>query len=85
MSDDNQADQLRQQIQQLESIVKPHLERKAVERLGNIKLAHPEKYVQTLALLAQMFQSGKIDHLDDDQLKSFLKKISPKRSFNIRK
>ena len=82
---DPEVEQLRQQIMQLETTVKPCLSKKAIERLGNIKVAHPEKYVQTLALLTKLIQSGKIEHLDDEQLKSLLKKLSPQRSFNIRK
>ena len=78
--------QLQQQIQQLEFIVKQVLTKKALERYGNLKTAHPEKAVQLLVILAQAIQSGQIDKIDDDKLKEILKKLTPpKKDFKIRK
>ena len=78
--------QLQQQVQQLEMLVKQKLTKKALERFGNVKAAHPEKAIQLLAVLGQAIQSGKLNEIDDDQLKEILMKITPeKKEFNIRR
>ncbi len=78
--------QLQQQIQQLEIIVKQKLTKKALERFGNVKAAHPEKAIQLLAVLGQAIQSGQINEIDDEQLKEILIKITPeKKEFNIKR
>jgi DNA-binding TFAR19-related protein (PDSD5 family) len=78
--------QLQQQVQQLEMLVKQRLTKQALERFGNVKAAHPEKAIQLLAVLGQAIQSGKIEEIDDDQLKEILMKLTPeKKEFNIRR
>lgn len=78
--------QLQQQIAQLEAIVKPRLTKEALERYGNLKLAHQDKAMQALVLLAQTFQSGQINHVNDEQLKELLKRLTPKKkNFDIRR
>lgn len=78
--------QLRQQITQLEAIVKPGLTKEALERYSNLKIAHKEKAIQALVLLAQTFQSGETRQINDEQLKELLKRLTPKkRKFDIRR
>lgn len=79
--------QLQQQIQQLELMVKQKLTKKALERFGNVKAAHPEKAIQLLAVLGQAIQTGRIDdQVDDNQLKDILLKITPeKKEFKIKR
>ena len=78
--------QLQQQIQQLEMVVKQKLTKKALERFGNVKAAHPEKAIQLLAVLGQAIQAGQLNEIDDDQLKEILIKITPeKKEFNIKR
>ncbi len=78
--------QLQQQIEQLEIVVKQKMTKQALERFGNIKSAHPEKAIQLLAILGQAIQAGKIEEIDDDQLKEILMKLTPeKKEFKIRK
>lgn len=72
-------DHLRQQILQLEQLVRPLLTRDALERLGNVKIAHPEMYVHALTIIGQYGKS-----VDDGQLREILKKISPHSRFKIR-
>lgn len=79
-------EQIQQQIQQLEFIVKRILTKKALERYGNLKAAHPEKAVQLLAVIGQAIQAGKIGQIDDEQLKELLRRLSPEKSeFKIRR
>ena len=73
------------QIQQLETLARGHLDAKAFERYTNIKLAHPEKAIQVLALVAQLVQSGK-KQIGDEDLKRFLMMMeSPKRETKIKR
>ena len=77
--------QLQQQIAQLESVVKQALTKDALERFGNLKAAYPEKAVQVLVVLGQLIQSGKINKIDDGQLKELLSTIATrKKDFKIR-
>jgi len=78
--------QLRQQLQQLEIMVKQRMTKQALERVGNIKSAHPEKAIQVLAVLGQLIQTGKIEEIDDDQLKDILMRLTPeKKEFKIKR
>ena len=78
--------QFRQQVQQLETLVKQRMTKEAVQRYGNIKLANPDKAVQLLAILGQFIQSGGIEMIDDELLKKILMKMQePKKDFNIKK
>ena len=78
--------QFRQQVQQLETLVKQRMTKEAVQRYGNIKLANPDKAVQLLAILGQFIQSGRLEAIDDELLKKILMKMQePKKDFNIKK
>ena len=82
----NETAKLQQQIEQIESFVKQAFTKEALERYGNLKTAHPEKAVQILAILGQAIQQGKIEKIDDTQLKEILLKITPeKKEFKIRR
>jgi programmed cell death protein 5 len=78
--------QLQQQVQQLEIMVKQKMTKQALERFGNIKSAHPEKAIQVLAVLGQAIQTGKLEEIEDDQLKEILMKLTPeKKEFKIKR
>jgi len=79
--------EFRQQVQQLEMLVKQRMTKEALERFGNVKSAHPEKALHLLAILGQAIQTGQIeDQIDDDQLKDILLKLTPeKKDFKIRR
>ena len=82
----NEEEQMKQQIDQLEVIVKQALTKEALQRYGNFKAAFPDRAVQLLVILAQAIQSGQITKIDDDTLKEILKKISSeKREINIKR
>ena len=77
---------IQQQVEQLESLVKQTFTKEALERYGNLKTAHPEKAIQLLVILGQAVQQGKINLINDDQLKDILIKLAPeKKEFNIRR
>ena len=76
--DSEEAD-IQQQIAQLELLVKKVLTKKALQRYGNLKTAHPDTAVQLLVLLGQAIQSGQIKTVDDDALKNLLMRLQPKK------
>ena len=68
-----------EQVAQAEVIVKKAMTKEAVQRYGTVKLAHPEVAMGALAVMFQMLQTGKLQHVTDDTLKELLKNISPKK------
>ena len=72
-------EEMKQQIEQLEAVVKQALTKEALERYGNLKAAFPDRAVQLLVILVQALQSGQIKNIDDNTLKDILKKITPKK------
>ena len=75
-----------QSIAMLENFVRPHLARDAWDRYTNIKLAHPEKAVKMLAVLAQVLQEGRLQgELSDAQFKQLASQLEPpQRKTNIK-
>ena len=71
--------EVQQQIQALENLVKLRLTKKAMERYGNLKTAHPEKAVYVLTVLAQSIQTQDIKQITDEQLKDLLRRMEPKK------
>lgn len=79
--------QLKQQINQLESIGKQYLTKEAISRYGNLRLAHPEKAIQVMILIAQAVQAGQLrEKIDDKQFKEFLRQLDgPRKEFKIKR
>jgi len=71
-SQTQQEAEMQSQVGALEAMAKTKMTKDAVQRYGNIKAAHPEKSMQLLMFIAQVLQSGKIDRIDDEQLKRML-------------
>jgi len=75
----SEEEQMKQQIAQLEMVVKQALTKEALERYGNLKAGYPEKAMQLLIIISQALQSGQVKTIDDNTLKELLKKLSPKK------
>ena len=73
------------QLDQLETVVKSHLEKDALARFGTIRAADPEKGQQLVMIIAQLIQQGRVRKpLTDDELKMILTQLSPpKKEFRI--
>ena len=66
------------------TILKKVLSKEAFERLGRIRLVKPELAVQLEAYLIQLYQAGKIKtQITDEQMKTILQGLSPKKKFRI--
>lgn len=75
---DNEAE-LQQQVAEIESNVKQLMSAEALERYCNVKLAHPQKALQALVVIAQMIQAGNVRTIDDTQFKSVLVHLTPEK------
>ena len=75
----NEEMELQQQVSQLESNLKQMMTPDALSRYSNVKLAHPDKALQALVVMAQMLQTGNVRTIDDTQLKSVLMHITPEK------
>lgn len=76
-----------QQLQQTLKIISMQiLEKKARERLSNLKLVKPQIAMQLELYLAQAYQAGQLQNkITDEQLVSILQKIGGKREFVIKR
>lgn len=70
--------EFQQKVDMLEQFVKSRLTKDALMRYSNIKIADPDKAIQLLAILGQMFQTHK-GTVDDGQLREILLTITPAR------
>lgn len=82
-----QAQLQQQQIETtLKIIMSQILEKKARERLSNLKLVKPELALQLEVYLAQLYQAGHLKGIiTEEQLIAMLKKISEKKEIKIKR
>lgn len=65
--------EFQRQIALIEETAKKYLDRGALQRLGNLKAAYPEKALQVSALILQNAEAGNLKSIiNDDQLKQLL-------------
>lgn len=67
------------QIAQLENAIKQLFTKDALSRYSNLKIAHPEKAIQLLAVIAQLTESRGVMKIDDNQLKELLIQMDGKK------
>ena len=70
-------DKLKTQVAQLEKQVKQKMTKEALERYGRVKMAHPDRAMQALALMAHSVEHNKTQRIDDTTLRRLLKKVIP--------
>jgi len=81
-----QQSQVQQQVDQLELLVKQYMTPEAINRYGTLKSVHQEKAVQSLVILTQLIQQGKIkEKITDEQYKSLLSRMTEKKEIRIKK
>ena len=75
-----------QMEQQLESMMRTVLTDKAKARLANIKMVNKEIYFKAVQAVIYLYNAGQITgKLDDEELKSLLKKLTEKKEMKIRR
>ena len=79
--------QVQEQVEQLESIAKPLMTSDAISRYCNLKAVHTEKAIQSIVIITQLAQQGKLPNkVTDEQYKELLVKLTPeKKEFRIHK
>ncbi len=79
--------QVQEQVEQLESIAKPLMTSDAISRYYNLKAVHTEKAIQSIVIITQLAQQGKLPNkVTDEQYKELLVKLTPeKKEFRIHK
>ncbi|MBT3394939.1 hypothetical protein HOA59_01935 [archaeon] len=77
---------LQQQLDHLERLAKQHMTREAIERYGNIKIAHQELSIQLILLITQSIEKNQLrEKITDEQLKTLLREIqNQKRQTKIK-
>lgn len=76
--------QAQQQLAQVEAVVKQQFTPEALQRYGNIKVAHPETANQLIMIIAQLMNAGHIQKkIDDAALKRILTQLTQKREIKI--
>jgi DNA-binding TFAR19-related protein (PDSD5 family) len=86
MQNQNQERQkLQEQLEQLELFAKQRMSPEAISRYGNLKAAHPEKAIQSIAIITQMVNEGKVQGMvSDEEYKKLLQYMTPeKKEFKI--
>ena len=79
-------EQLQSQIAQLDAVVKAKLSKEALSRYSNMRVAHPELWLQSVVVLAQFIQARKLASVTDEQYKGILEQLQPKkRDITIKK
>ncbi|MEM1536039.1 MAG: DNA-binding protein [Candidatus Pacearchaeota archaeon] len=83
----NEIQKITEQIIELERIAKQYMTKQAIQRYGNLKIAHPEVAVKAIAAIAQAAQLGQIQgQLDDEDFKRLLIEIQKdKKNFTFRR
>ena len=74
-----EAQQINQQIMQIEAVVKSKMSKEAIQRYGNLKMAHPNKAVQALLAMSQLLRIGEISQFDDNTFKELLLHLQDKK------
>lgn len=82
----NSESEMIQQVALLENLAKQNMTKEAIARYGNIKLAHPETALKSVAAIAQAAQLGQISEpLTDLQFKELLLNFQQgKKQFNLK-
>ena len=82
---ERQIREFQNQVDTLENFIRQKFTKEALSRYGNLKVAHPEKALQLIAVLAQIIQNGSLQGpISDEQLRKLLEKLSPvKKEFKI--
>ena len=71
---------IQQKIAEIESIAKKWMTQEAVIRHGTLKNAHPQKALQSVALIAQLASQNQIkERITDQQFKELLLRLEPEK------
>ncbi len=79
-----QQQQLEQELKIIRKELAKILDKKARERLANIRLVKPELAIQLELYLYQLYQTGQLKSVTEEQMIQILKELNKKPEFKIR-
>jgi programmed cell death protein 5 len=80
-----QQQQIQEQLRIIRESLKNVLDKKARERLSNIRLIKPDLATQLELYLFQLQQAGQLKTVTDQQLVMILKELGNKKNMNIKR
>lgn len=78
----DQEEALEERKKRIQQQAAQYLTSEAKSRLGNIRAADPDKATSVEMQIAQLGKTGRINKIDDDQLKDILKSINQEEERN---
>lgn len=80
-----QQQQIQEQLMIVREALKKVMDKKARERLANVRLVRPELATQLELYLFQLYQAGQLRSVTEDQLVMILKELTRKKNMNIKR
>lgn len=77
--------QMQEQLMMVRETLKKVLDKKARERLANVRLVKPELATQLELYLFQLYQAGQLRSVTEDQLVMILKELTKKKTMDIKR
>ncbi len=79
-SDQKEGEDIQKKIVEIEAVAKQYMSPEAILRYGNLKSAHQQKAIQSIALVAQLGSQNQIkEKITDDQFKQLLLRLEPEK------
>mgnify|MGYP000058803712 CR=1 FL=1 len=76
--------QLEEELKEVKRVMGIILDKKARERLANVRLVKPELATQLELYLYQLYKTGQVKHITEEQLIRILQELSKKPRGKIR-
>ncbi len=81
--DASAAIELEKQLKEIRRVVGNILDKKARERLSNLRIIKPEIVTELEIYLYQLYKAGQIKQITDEQLVAILSELSKKKEMKI--
>lgn len=80
-----QQQQLAEQLKIIREALNNIMDKKARERMANVRLVKPELATQLEIYLYQLYQAGQLKHINEEQLVKILSELSKKKTTKIQR
>jgi len=83
--DASAAIELEKQLKEIRKVLSNILDKKARERLSNLRVVKPEIVTELELYIYQLYKSGQISQINEEQLITILSEISKKKEMKIQR
>jgi len=83
--DASTAIELERQLKEIRSVVGSILDKKAKERLSNLRVVKPEMVTELEIYLYQLYKAGQIKQITDEQLVAILSELNRKKEIKVKR